>query len=259
MLWMLIFGHTVKVPCLLTAREAGDIKAGGQVQVMKRMAQCRRDSPCRAGTGPAVSARWEEVSSGWVPAVQRAVCVCNAGGSAPVTISAAGEVDTDSPGHPPGTPQPGAGGNGKEQGTLFAWCRVQGCLETVQRRGDAVLPVAMFWGHAGLQEGSGATGWVLGAAAQGGQCSPDTVLGTVASSTGATGRWQCPACSAVQVLCRAPASLQCWVGGAFAAQSWQLREGSAALCLLWQCAASLQCWRGGSPAVQAVLHVLASL
>lgn len=69
MLWMLIFGHTVKAPCLLTAREAGDIKAGGQEKVMKCVAQCRGDSPCRAGTGPAVSARWEEVSSGWVPAV----------------------------------------------------------------------------------------------------------------------------------------------------------------------------------------------
>lgn len=29
---------------------------------------------------------------------------------------------------------------------LFGWCRVRGCLETVQRRGDAVLPV-VFRGH----------------------------------------------------------------------------------------------------------------
>lgn len=55
---------------------------------------------------------------------------------------------------------------------------------------------------------------------------------------------------------RAPASLQCQVGGASVARSarlavppcWQCSKGSAALSLPQRCPGALHCWRGGSPA-----------
>lgn len=55
---------------------------------------------------------------------------------------------------------------------------------------------------------------------------------------------------------RAPASLQCRVGGASVPRSarlavplcWQCSKGSAALSLPQQCPTALQRWKGGSPA-----------
>lgn len=130
------------------------------------------DSFCGAGSAPgtasAVCAYWEEVSSGWVPAVQRVQCVslqCGGGGSTSVTASAAGGVDTGTGrvlragqgGHPvracsvPVWEWEGMGRNSVSavsEGNSICWRRVWGCLVTVQQRGDAVPTIAVCWGCA---------------------------------------------------------------------------------------------------------------
>ncbi|XP_035194752.1 uncharacterized protein LOC118173898 isoform X2 [Oxyura jamaicensis] len=136
----------------------------------------------------------------------------------------------------------------RAQGMFWGWRRVRGCLVTAQQRGDAVPTDAVCRGCVVPRGGSGAMcGVGSGAASLGFRA------GHCPCSCGAVGGGQRPTCSAGWVVCGAPASLQRWMGGAFAVRSWQCfaREGRAALSLLWQCPVSLQCPTGVIPASQA--------
>ena len=198
------------------------------------------------------------------------VCLCNAGGgSTSVTASAAGGVDTGTGrvlpagqgGHPvcacsvPVWEWEGMGRNSVSavsEGNSICWRRVWGCLVTVQQRGDAVPTIAVCWGCAvPLLRGEAQAlpcGVCLHCSAGWAVSHSNTRVGNGSLSARGTGGWQCLACSAGWMMLGAPASLQCWMGGAFVSRSTRLavllcrqcREGSAALSPLWQCPVSLR-------------------
>lgn len=206
-----------------------------------------------AGSASAACAHCEEVSSGWMPAVQRVQCVslqCRGAERLPLPLQQWG----GHPVHVCAVSQSGVGGMGRNsvsavsEGNSVCWRRVWGCLVTVQQRGDAVPAIAVCWGCAVHREAQGPLCGICAAEWAVSLCPSNTGMGSAPLPVRATGGWQCPACSAGGMMLGAPASLQCWMGGGFVSRSarlavllcWQCREGSPALSLPWQCPVPLQ-------------------
>lgn len=119
-------------------------------------------------TASAVCVYWEEVSSGWVPVVQRVQCVslqCRGAAllSLPLllvgwTLGQHGAVPVGQGGHPVHACSVPVWSGREWKGTVSAvregnsicWQRVWGCLVTVQQRGDAVPAIAVCWGCTAL-------------------------------------------------------------------------------------------------------------
>lgn len=163
---------------------------------------------------------WEEVSSGWVPAVQRVQCAslqCRGAVLLSLPLQRVGwtlalggwcrAAHVGQGGHPVCACSVPVWSGREWEGTVSAvsernsicWCRVWGCLVTVQQRGDAVTPIAVCWGCAvpllrgeaqGLPCGVRlhcSAGWAVSL------CPSNTGVGNAPVSVRGTGGWQCPA------------------------------------------------------------------